>query len=82
MFPNYQNNFMNIGYSACYVLSIKNETSSSSMKLLKTYNRSTMTNNQLNTLAMLDVHLDLHPDSEDVPRTFIAIGLHRLDFHI
>ena len=32
------------------------ERSFSSMKLLKTYNRSTMTNNRLNALAMLYVH--------------------------
>ena len=27
-----------------------------------------MTNDRLNTLAMLNVHLDLHPASEDVLR--------------
>ena len=40
----------------------------SSMKLLKTYNCSTMTNDRLNAIAMLNVHLDLHPTSEDVLR--------------
>ena len=52
------------------------ERSFSSMKLLKTYNHSTMSNDRLNTLAMLNVPLDLHPTSEDVLRKFIALGLH------
>ena len=44
------------------------ERSFSSMKLLKIYNRSTMTDDRLNALAMLSVHLDLYPTSEDVLR--------------
>ena len=52
------------------------------MTLLKTYNRSTMTNDRLNALAMLNIRLDLHPTSEDVLRKFIALGPHRLDFDI
>ena len=58
------------------------ERSFSSMKLLKTYNCSTMTNDRLNALAMLNVHLDLQPTSEDVLRKFIALGPHRLGFDI
>ena len=58
------------------------ERSFSSIKLLKTYNRSTMTNDRLNALAMLNIHLDLHPTSEDGLRKFIALGPHRLDFDI
>ena len=54
----------------------------SSMTLLKTYNRSTMTNDRLNALAMLNIRLDLHPTLEDVLRKFIAFGPHRLDFDI
>ena len=57
------------------------ERSSSFMSLLKTYNYSTMTNDRLNTRAMLNVHLDLHPIS-DLLRRFIALGPHRLDFGI
>ena len=57
------------------------ERSSSCMSLLKTYNCSTMTNDRLNTRAMLNVHLNLHPIS-DVLRKFIALGPHRLDFGI
>ena len=52
------------------------------MKLLKTYNRSTMTNDRLNALAMLNFLLDLHPTSKDVLHKFIALGPHRLDFDI
>ena len=58
------------------------ERSFSSITLLKTYNRSTMTNDRLNALAMLDVYLDLHSTAEDVLRKFIALGPHRLDFDI
>ena len=52
------------------------------MKLLKTYNRSTMTNDRLNALAMLNVLLDLHPTSKDVLHKFIELEPHRLDFDI
>ena len=58
------------------------ERSFSSMKLLKAYNRSTMTNDQLNALAMLNVHLDLHPTSEVILLKLIALGPHRLGFDI
>ena len=47
----------------------------SSMKLLKTYHRSTMTNNRINPLALLYVHLDIYPSSEEVPKRFVARGL-------
>ena len=58
------------------------ERSFSSMKLLKAYDRSTMMNARLNALAMLNVHLDIHPTSEDVLRKFIALGPHWLNFDI
>ena len=64
-----------VTYCAC-------ERSFSFAKLLKTYNRSTMTNDRLNALAMLNFYLDLHPTAEDVLRTFIALGPHRLDIDI
>ena len=41
-----------------------------------------MMNDQLNTLAMLNVHLDLHPTSEDMLCRFIALGPYRLDFDV
>ena len=58
------------------------ERSFSSMKLLKTYNRSTMANNRLNALAMLYVHLDNHPSSEEALKRFIAHDPHRLNFNL
>ena len=58
------------------------ERSFSSMKLLKIYNRSTMTNNRLNALAILYVHLDNHISSEEVLKRFIAHGPHRLNFNL
>ena len=58
------------------------ERSFSSMKLLKTYNRSTMTNNRLNALAMLYVYLGIHPSSEEVLKRCIAHGPHRLNFNL
>ena len=41
-----------------------------------------MMNDQLNALAMLNVHLDLHPTSEDMLCRFIALGPYRLDFDV
>ena len=58
------------------------ERSFSSMKLLKTYNRSTMANKRLNVLSMLYVHLDMHPSFEEVPRRFIAHGPHKLNCNL
>ena len=58
------------------------EISFSSIKLLETYNRSTMTNNRLNALAMLYVHLDIHPSFEEVLKRFVAHGPHRLNFNL
>ena len=58
------------------------ERSFPSMKLLKTYSRSNMTNDRLNAFATLNVHLDLHPTSEDALHKCMAIGPHRLDFDI
>ena len=58
------------------------ERSFSSMKLLKTYNRSTMTNNRLNALAILYVHLDIHLSSEKVIKIFIPHGPHTLNFYL
>ena len=58
------------------------ERSFSSIKMLKTYNHSTMTNNRLTVLAMLYVHLNIHPSSEEVIKSFIAHGPHRLNFNL
>ena len=58
------------------------ERSFSSIKLLKTYNHSTMINNRLTALAMLYVHLDIHPSSEEVLKRFIGHGPHTLNFNL
>ena len=58
------------------------ERSFSSMKLLKPYNCSTMTNNRLNALAMLYVHLDIYPSSGEVLKRFIAHGPRRFNFNL
>ena len=52
------------------------ERSFSSMKLFKTYLRTTMTNNRLNTVALLDVH----PISEEVLQRYVALGPNRVEF--
>ena len=38
--------------------------------------------NRLNALAMLYVHLDIHPSSEEILKRFIVHVLHRLNFHL
>ena len=49
------------------------ERSFSSMKLLKTYIRTTMTtmNNRLNALALIYVHPDIHPSSEEFLQRYL-----------
>ena len=56
------------------------EMSFSSMKLLQTYIRATMTNNRLNALVLLYVHPNIHPSSEEVLQKYAEIGLHRMRF--
>ena len=52
----------------------------SSMKLLKTYLRTTITNNRLNALALLYAHPDNHPSSEEVLQRCVALGPYRMEF--
>ena len=52
------------------------------MKLLKTHCRSTMTDDRLNALAMLYVHSEVHPSSEEVLKRFIAHDPDRLKFNL
>ena len=80
MLRNHQNSATSTAFST--VTSSACERSFPSMKLLKTYSRSNMTNDRLNAFATLNVHLDLHPTSEDAVRKCMAIGPHRLDFDI
>ena len=58
------------------------ERSFYSIKLSKIYNHSTMNNNGLSALGMLNIFLDFHPTSEDVLCRFTALGIQRLDFDI
>ena len=39
-----------------------------------------MTNNRLNALALLYVHPDIHPNSEEVLQRYVALGPHRMEF--
>ena len=39
-----------------------------------------MTNNRLNTVALLYVHQDVHPISEEVLQRYVALGPHRMEF--
>ena len=39
-----------------------------------------MTNNHLNALALLYVHPDIHPSSEEVLQSYAALGPHRMEF--
>ena len=56
------------------------ERSFSALKRLKTYIRSTMTEDRLTGLAMLHVHRNVHLDVESVIDHFAQLGPHRLAF--
>ena len=55
------------------------ERSFSSMKLLKTNLRTTMTNNCLNALVLLYVHPDIHPSSEEDLQRYVVLGPQRME---
>src|SRR4029434_1756396 len=50
------------------------ERSFSTMRHLKTYLRSTMTDKKLTGLALMNIHTDLEIDSEEVLKQFDATG--------
>src|SRR4029434_8273029 len=50
------------------------ERSFSTMRRLKTYLRSTMTDKRLTGLALMNIHTDLEIDSEEVLKQFDATG--------
>ena len=56
------------------------EKSFSLMKLLKIYLCTTMTNNRLNALALLNIHPDIPRASEEVLQRYGAVGPHRMEF--
>ena len=55
------------------------ERSFSSMKLLKNYQRSTMSNDRLNSLSLMYVHQEIVPNIDSVIDLF-SVGNRRLDF--
>lgn len=55
------------------------ERSFSALRRLKEYTRSTMTNDRLNGLALMYIHQDIVPDTENVIDRF-ALNNRRLDF--
>ena len=57
-----------------------NERSFSVLKRLKTYLRSTMTEERLTSLALMHVHRNLHIDTETVIDRFSQLGPHRLAY--
>lgn len=57
-----------------------NERSFSALKRLKTYLRSTMTEERLTGLALMHIHRDVHIDAETVIDRFSQLGPHRLAF--
>jgi len=50
------------------------------MRRLKSYSRSTMVEDRLNGLALLNFHLDRIPSSENVIKTFAGMKPRRLEF--
>lgn len=56
------------------------ERSFSAMKRLKNYSRSTMTEERLNGLALLHVHLNVKIDKNNIIDRFSSLGNRRLDF--
>ena len=59
------------------VTSCTSERSFSSVKLIKTYFRTTITSNCFNPLAIFYVHRDIHPSSEDVLQKNVLLGPHK-----
>ena len=64
------------------VTSCSCERSFSALRMLKTYNRSTMCNERLNALALMFIHKNVDPDPEDILDRFIALGPHRLQLDL
>ena len=57
------------------------ERSLITMRLLKTYLRSTMTDKKLTGLALMNIHTDLEIDSEEVLKQFDATGIRIIHFN-
>ena len=59
------------------VTSCECERSISALRMLKTYNRSTMVEDRLNGLALMQIHQEIEPDVQDVIDKF-SFGNRRL----
>ena len=55
------------------------ERSFSLRRLLKTYFQTTMAYNPLNALALLRVHPNIYPSSEEVLQTYVAFGPDKIE---
>ena len=62
------------------VTSCECERSFSALRRLKNYNRSTMLSDQLNGLALMNIHQEIVPDINEVIRKFSLMGPRKLDF--
>ena len=63
------------------VTSCECERSISALRMLKTYNRSTMVEDRLNGLALMRIHQEIEPDVEDVIDKF-SFGNRRLELKL
>ena len=57
------------------------EISISALRKLKTYNRSTICNERLSTLALLYMHVEINPDSQKLKK-FIVLGPQQLELDL
>ena len=64
------------------VTSCSCERSFSALRKLKMYNRLTMRNQRLRTLALLFIHVEIDPDPQSILEKFIALGPHRLELDL
>ena len=58
------------------------ERSFSALRKLKMYNRLTMRNQRLRTLALLFIHVEIDPDPQSILEKFIGLGPHRLELDL
>ena len=64
------------------VTSCSCEISFSALRKLNMYNRNTMCNERLSTLALLFIHVEIDPDPQSILEKFIALGPHRLELDL
>lgn len=84
-FPHSENVFTNIQVmlrilATIPMTSCECERSFSAMRRLKNYSRSTMTENRLNGLALMHIHLGIKIDKENIINRFASKGPRKLEF--